>query len=79
MFPVWLSHLRGLVNFLRIDSHRQKLVLAVEEQGLDSGIVKNKPPGFAQWRWDTLADASEWVERAHMPLVLAMTSDMFKG
>ena len=62
-WPSILQRLKQAVRFLRIDAHRQKLVRAVEaEHDLDTSTLRSKPPTFANWRWDTLADVQSWFE-----------------
>jgi hypothetical protein len=63
-FPLWLSKLRKLVNFLRIDTYRETLRMRATSHDLDPRVLIKKAPRFADWRWDTLRDAMIYVINA---------------
>ena len=49
-FQPFLAALRGITKFLRIDTYRQKLIVAVELQGHSTKVLKSPPARFANWR-----------------------------
>ncbi len=80
VWPSLLQRLKQAVTFLRIDAHRQKLVRAVEAaHDLDTSTLSSKPPTFANWRWDTMADVQSWFEKCYATLCEVGRGDLFKG
>ena len=57
-WPGLLEKLRAAVKFLRVDSYRSRVIQRAEALDCAAHYLEAKPPSFANWRWDTLADVS---------------------
>ena len=71
-FPSFLSALKALASFLRIDAYRQILRAQVQhDSDVDMACIGTVPPSFADWRWGTLHNVLRWMLRAKTCLQVA--------
>ena len=78
-WPGWLAMLKSATKFLRIDTHRERVIITACSLDFDTSRLRDKPPSFAKWRWDTLAEVMGWFERSYTVLVSVFGDcDMFR-
>jgi hypothetical protein len=77
-FPQWLTDLKDIVKFFRVDSYRQVLIAIACAAGLDTSDLKSTPPSFANWRWGTLFLVLSWVLPVKHLLTECVRTNLFK-
>ena len=61
-FQAWLEGASAILYWLRVGAHRQRFILWGTQHGIDMSSFKTRPPTFARWRWQTLSEATTWLD-----------------